>query len=198
MQYGDIIKIDSEREFRDIEQLCFDHGYTWYLGGNPQRDYNNFKEDFDSISISTDMEMCGHNKDFSDGFFTAKEYLEKHGKNKQPEKRYRIKTEKEFIDRYGIHWRSHVSWEFPKGTDYSLGKLLSKKHNQEMIEFGETTLYKTGHTVSMDMVILDTKSRPKPTQSKISTLLGQVFEKPNITLKKSLFNNKRTHLNQTS
>ena len=197
MKYGDIIKIDSKREFRGIEQLCFDNGYKWYIGGYPQRDYDDFKIDFNSISISTDMEMCGHNKDFSDEFYTAKEYLEKYGKDKQPEKRYRIKTKKEFMERYGIHWRMHTDKGFPEVMDYSLGKRLSNKHNQEMIEFGKTTLHKTGHTVGMDMVILDSKSRPKPTPSKISTLLGQVFEKPNITLKKSLFNNKRTHLNQT-
>lgn len=182
------IKIDSKQEFYDVETVCFNNGYKWYMYGHPRRDYSEFDNYFDGISINNnDMEMYGTST-YNDNFVTAKEFIKKYGKS---EKRYRIKTKQEFIDKFGKDWRNVVKESFPKEMDFSLGKRLSKKHNQELIDTGKTHLHNEGYNVSMDMVILNGETKRKP------TLMDRIFPKVNITLKKSLFNKKQTHLNQT-
>jgi hypothetical protein len=47
-------------------------------------------------------------------------------------KRYRLKTEQEFLNEFGVNWRSEVRchWNSAGEMDYLFGKILSEEQNK--------------------------------------------------------------------
>lgn len=74
-------------------------------------------------------------------------------------KKYRFKTEKEFIEEYGKDWGNKVNWNPYGEMDYLLGIKLGKKQNKLANRWG--VFYIKGWNITHNMLI-EIKEEPKP------------------------------------
>ena len=92
-------------------------------------------------------------------------------------KKYRIKTEREFIREFGDDWRNEVRAQFPEMMDHLLNRVLSEEENISMNKASDKgeTAYILCYSISGGMVTeIDSNS---------TSLNPKLFKKKHIKLK---------------
>ena len=190
------VKINSEKEFRDVEKVFQDIGIDWAGLSDGLNGYSSMLDTpfYTGIATTSDNKIylySGHitvSKSIS-----APEFIKKYGKTKQ--KKFRIKTEQEFIDEFGNGWKDIVEWNDLDKMDYLFGKELT----DEQID-----RFKTNKRFGLDKWFINREMvkeievdknqfHIKPIQKLKEVIFGK--EEP-FKLNNSLYKLKRPNLNQ--
>ena len=150
------IKTSSKKEHEMIQKICFKHGVGWAYSGKKIENY--YIDKTINIRISDNVLL---NDQFTFGVkLTFQQFCDKYNdsyykseslKYGKPTttKKYRIKTEQEFIDEFGENWRNVVDVYFTETMDNFFGNNLTKV---DVFNLKYKSLEWDGYILTKDMV----------------------------------------------
>lgn len=119
------IKVASKEEHEMVQKICFKHGVVWCFSGESIQNYH-----INNIYIK-DNTMC--NDSYVDGIlYTFQQFCDKYDKPTTT-KKYRIKTEQEFIEEFGEDFRYAGSFTYQISNDHLFGREFTDEENTKYI-----------------------------------------------------------------